>query len=87
MNFESLIGQTIPAIVPIIHPEEIRELKIDGVDLGGTWVESKELTDGFLGEMKVPAMQTPIFFLPFHQIKFAICRGDSLSLSEKAYGL
>jgi hypothetical protein len=87
MNFESLIGHTIPAIVPIVHPKEICELKIHGVDYGGIWVESKDLTDGFLGEMKAPAMQTPIFFLPFHQIKIAICRGDGLSLSEKAYGL
>ena len=87
MNFESLIGQIVPAIVPMIHQTEIRELTIRGVEGGGIWVECKELTDGFLGELNLPAIRTPIFFLPFHAIKYAVCRGETLALSEKAFGL
>jgi hypothetical protein len=87
MNFESLIGKTVLAIIPMIHPKDVQELTIRGVDLGGLWVESNELTDGFLSEMGVPAIKTPIFFVPFHAIKLALYASESLALSETAYGL
>ena len=87
MNFESLIGKTVPAIIPMIHPKELRELTIRGVEFGGIWVESKELTDGFPSELGVPAIKTPIFFVPFHAIKLAFYPSENLALSEKAFGL
>jgi hypothetical protein len=87
MNFESLIGKTVPAIIPMIHPKELLELTVRGVEFGGLWVESKELTDGFLSEMGVPAIRTPIFFVPFQAIKLAFYSGENLALSEKAFGL
>jgi hypothetical protein len=46
MNFESLIGKTVPAIIPMIHPKELRELTIRGVDFGGLWVEGRNLPMG-----------------------------------------
>jgi hypothetical protein len=50
-------------------------------------VESKELTDGFLSELGVPAIKTPIFFVPFHAITLAFYPSENLALSEKAFGL
>jgi hypothetical protein len=87
MNFESLIGKTLPALVPMIHEKELQELTVRGVEAGGIWVESKELTEGFLEKLGVPAIQTPVFFVPFHAIKLAFYPSESLALSEKAFGV
>ena len=87
MNFESLIGKTIPAIIPMMHPKEVRELTIRDVEFGGLWVESKEFTDGFLSELGFPAIKTPIVFVPFHAIKIAFYPSETLALSDKAFGL
>lgn len=87
MNFESLVGKTLPALIPIIHPKLLREITIRGAEAGGIWIECKELTDVFLAALDLPAIQTPIFFVPYHEIKLAFYGGQDLALSEKKFGV
>lgn len=86
MNFESLIGKTMLIVIPLMDPP-LQEVTIRGVEAGGIWIESAKLTSTFLATLNVPAIKTPIFFLPFHAIKLAFYPSESLALSEEAFGV
>jgi hypothetical protein len=87
MDFESIIGKSVIAIVPMVHATNLQEFIVRGVEGGGIWVEWKEITDGLLEGLGVPAIKTPIIFLPFHAIKYLVYSSDGLSLSERAFGV
>jgi hypothetical protein len=88
MNFKDLIGQVVIAAVPFIHETKLQQLKIHGAEAGGIWVESQALIDTTLKAAGVTmGKKTPIFFLPFDQIIFAVWSIDQPSLSEKGLGV
>jgi hypothetical protein len=87
MNFETLIGKTMPMLIPMIDPKILQEVTIRGVEGGGIWIQSEKLTSDFLAALNVPAIQAPIFFVPFHAIKLGFVASDSLALSEEAFGV
>jgi hypothetical protein len=87
-ELQNLIGQTILALVPSIHGTDLQKLKLHGVENGGLWIESQELTNVFLSRVGAQtAPKTMVFFLPYHQISFVLGSLDVPSLSEKAYGV
>ncbi len=86
MNFADLIGKKVLAIVPIFDPKLFSELLIHGVEPGGIWVESPKTTQAWLDKMGVPALHSPILFLPYHEIRFVFVPGE-LTLSDKAFGV
>jgi hypothetical protein len=88
MTFNDFVGQTVLAVVPILHKIEFQTLKVHGCEAGGIWVESQVLTDMILKAIgQQTGKRTPIFFLPFHQITFAWTTLDQPSLSESAFGV
>ncbi len=86
MNFSDLIGKNVVALVPVFDDKLFSELTIRGVESGGLWVECAKVTQAWMQEMGVPALKTPIFFLPYNEIRFAFAAGE-LSLSDKAFGV
>jgi hypothetical protein len=87
INFESLIGKTIPIMIPIISPNDLLDVIIRGVEAGGIWIESEKMTQHILTSLAQPALKTPVFFVPYHEIKFAYYATESLALSEKAFSV
>lgn len=88
MNFSALIGQEIGVLIPKIHQTIIQRVKLIGVESGGIWVESQDATNAILKRFNVAtAPKTPVFFLPYHEIAFAIAGLDKVSLDEKSFGL
>jgi hypothetical protein len=82
------IGEEILASVPSIDPVLFQILTLHAVESSGLWAESQKLTDVLLGAMKqVAANKTPIFFLPWHQIRFLIDSVEKTALHEKAFGV
>ena len=87
-KLDKLIGQTIYAVVPLLHETEIQQLKLHDVEWGGLWVESQRFINAMLGKFGVQAApRTALLFLPYHEIKFAIHSADSPALSEKSFGV
>lgn len=87
-KFEEMVGETIIARVPNLHPTTLQSLKLHGAENSGLWVESQVLTEQLLSMFGVPtAPKTPVFFLPFHQIAFVLGYADAPALSETAFGV
>jgi hypothetical protein len=40
-----------------------------------------------LSNLKQAASKTPLFFVPFHEIEFAMQAIENVSLSDKAFGV
>jgi len=87
MKFDEMIGQILIASIPIFHETELQQIKIHGVESGGLWVECDEYTKIWLEKLDLPAARTPIFFVPYHEIRFAVYAHSKLALSEKKLGL
>ena len=87
INFESLIGKTVPIRIPMMHETNLQDVIIRGVDAGEIWIESESMTQQVLATLGLPAVKTPVFFVPYHAIKFAYYGTESLALSEKAFGV
>jgi len=81
------IGETVLLIIPIFHEVELQQVKLHAVEAGGIWIESESATQKLLGALKRPAGKTPVYFVPYSQIKFGLDFLDELSLSEKAFGV
>jgi hypothetical protein len=88
MQFQNYIGQTLLFQIPKIHEVKYWKLKLLGVDPGGVWVESQDLTNSLLQAFNVPTMpKTPALFVPYHAISFAVAAMDVPALDEKAFGV
>jgi hypothetical protein len=84
MTFAQLVGQTVVALVPLISATNFQNLKLHGVEAGGIWVESQALTElGLKAAEATMAPKTPMFFLPFWQIRFVMVSLDVPAISEK----
>ena len=63
-------------------------VKLIGAEAGGLWIESQFLTNVTLQTKGVSvAPETPLFFLPFHEISLATTSIDQAALDERALGL
>jgi hypothetical protein len=83
-----MIGEEIIANVPSMDREILQVLRLHGVEEGGIWVESENLTQRILAKLDyVASSKAPLFFLPFHEIRFALQSTDKISLSQKAFGM
>lgn len=81
-----MIGEDILASIPSIHPTDLQVVKLHGVEQGGLWLESENLTQTMLRSLKMAASsRTPIFFVPYHEIRVLIQGTDKVSLSEEAF--
>jgi hypothetical protein len=89
-SFEKLIGQTIGMSSPILgnDPIKLHEVILRGVEGGGIWIESPNVTQGFLQKNKIQATpKTPVFFVPYQQIYAVLSSIDRVSLSDSAFDM
>jgi hypothetical protein len=87
MKFEELIGKKVFALIPIVNAKTFQQITIHGVEVGGLWVESQQHTKLWLENFDLPAIQTPLFFVPYHEIRFVVHRLEKLELSEEKFGV
>ena len=88
MQFTELVGESIFLLAPRIDEKTFKEVKLVGVESGGLWIESQDLTNAVLHFFGAPAAKnTPIFFLPYHEISLALTTVSGLALGEKAFGV
>jgi hypothetical protein len=88
VQFADLIGQQILVLIPKINTTLYQKVKLHGVEAGGLWLESQDVTNALLQTLGAPATEkTVVFFWPYHQILFAISSIDQPSFDERALGL
>lgn len=89
MKLEDLVGGSILVQMPRSGDEaRLWRMKLLGVEAGGIWVESQDITNRILQTVGVTsATRTPIVFLPYHQISLAMTSIPETALDEKAFGL
>jgi len=87
-SLKSMVGEMIILRVPVLEPEEMAMVKLHAVDANGIWIESQDFTDAMMTKLQLTASATTlILFVPFHSIEFIVGSKNSLSLSERAFGL
>ena len=85
LRLDDLIGKKI-MVCPVNkfrekdEPGHVYTVTLHGVEMGGIWIESRELSKVAKG--LAPLHQTPVFFLPFAQVVFLLA--SSLDLDEKS---
>jgi hypothetical protein len=88
MQFAELVGQQILLNIPRLDQTHYQKVKLIGVETGGLWLESQALTNCVLQARGVPAApKTLVWFLPYHEISFAISSIEGVALDEAAFGL
>jgi hypothetical protein len=86
MKFEDLIGKKVAIVIPMMHEREFQKVIIHGVEYGGLWIEHESFTQTILEGINLSAGRTPLLFVPYHNIKYALHGIDKIALSEKAFG-
>jgi len=86
-QLDELVGQELYGWIPVIHKTNLQPIRLHGVESGGVWLESDLLTQTFLTDSEKPALQKPLFFVPFQQIGYLVQPSGEIALSEKAFGL
>ena len=87
-SLKSMVGEMIILRVPALESEEMSLVKLHSVEASGIWIESQDFTDAMMKKMQLTASATTlILFVPFHSIEFIVGSKNSLSLSERAFGL
>jgi hypothetical protein len=87
ISFHNLIGKPLLAIIPMFGEKTLHEIRIHGVEGGGLWIECAHVSKSWLERFELAAMKTPLFFVPFHEIRFVLHSTEKLELSEKKFGL
>jgi hypothetical protein len=88
MQFSDILNQEVIVLIPKLDPVKLKVVKVVGVEAGGVWIESQEITNTLLQMLKVSsAPKRPLFFFPYHQITLAMYAMPGTSLDEKAFGL
>jgi hypothetical protein len=85
---KSLVGEIIMARIPALDKEEIVLVKLHMVEATGVWIESQDYTETVMSRCKIAASRTTVLmFVPFAGVSFILGSIDSMSLSEKAFGV
>jgi hypothetical protein len=83
-----MVGERILVRSDVLHAEPIMVVTLRGVEYGGIWIESQEMTNELLNRLGAQsAPRTPVFFLPFAQIHYMMAALDMPALGEKAFGV
>jgi hypothetical protein len=88
LDLKAMIGHKVLALIPFIDKLIFQEITLHGVECGGIWVESQNLTNMMLQAIKEQsAPKTIVYFLPWHQISFLMSPIDTPALNEKSFGV
>ena len=87
-TLQEMVGENILVLIPQIHQSDLKQVKLHAVEHAGLWIENDEFTQLLMSAFGYPAMnRTPLFFVPFHEIKFVMQAIDQTALSGKAFGV
>ena len=89
INFRAIFdqGSSVWAMIPGVS-KQLLELKLEGVEQGGIWIQSQKLTDDLLRAMVRPSLEgTLVVFVPYSAIQYAVVLGEGVSLSAEKLGL
>jgi hypothetical protein len=85
---KSMVGEIIMARIPALDKEEIVLVTLHMVEASGIWVENQDFTETVMAKCKIAASRTTVLmFVPFQGVDFILGSIDSMSLSEKAFGV
>lgn len=88
MNLEKMIGREIIMLIPFVHPDHYQKVRLLGVEVGGIWIHSQEIINlVYTAVGEAASERTPVFFLPYHQIQFAMTVIPGMALNETAFGV
>jgi hypothetical protein len=87
MNSEQLVGKQVVAMIPMFDEKILQQITIHGVENGGFWLECPSYSRILLSKLNVPAIKTPLFFVPYHEIRFLLYSLEKLELSEEKFGV
>jgi hypothetical protein len=88
MTLSEMIGQEIIVMIPLIEDGHYQKVRLMGVEAGGVWIHSQTMINQVYAVVGEAASErTPVFFLPYHQIQFAIAVIPGLALNETAFGV
>lgn len=87
MQLESLIGKKVLACISMMGNTKLNEIVIHGVETGGLWIESEKYARLWVEKLDVPAIRTPLFFVPYSGIQFVLHSLEKLELSEEKFGV
>jgi hypothetical protein len=82
-----LIGEDILVNFIFTGGKKLEFVKLIALEPYGIWIESSHLTQAILNQLNVPAGNTPVVFVPFAQIVYVLSSSESVSLSNKAFGV
>jgi hypothetical protein len=68
VDFKSLVGQTVWAIVPFLDQEKMQEIRILAVERAGLWIESDDLKPLVAKMENINGLELRVF-LPFHEMR------------------
>ena len=84
----SMVGEVIIARIPLLDAESMTLVKLHGIEAQGIWIESQDFTNELMERFRFSSSRTtPLVFVPFYKVDFIIASLDSLSLSERSFGL
>jgi hypothetical protein len=88
MTLSELIGKDVMLMIPSVEPNHYLTVKILGVEAGGIWTQSQDMLNLVYSAVnKADSPRTPVFFIPYCQIRFGITAIPGVALNEKAYGV
>jgi hypothetical protein len=88
VQFSDRIGDDVLISLVIDATKRLHRVKLVGVEAGGLWIQSQELTTMLLRSSGVATHpKTPVIFVPYHQIFLAAASTDEVALDEKAFGV
>jgi hypothetical protein len=72
----------------LLDAEGMTLVKLHGIETHGIWIESQDFTNELMERFRFSSSRTtPLVFVPFDKVDFIIASLDSLSLSERSFGL
>lgn len=85
MQFSELIGQEVGVLIPRIDKAKIFHVKILGVEGGGIWISSQAAVRVLLQVLQIQTGPKEfVFFLPYHEMSFAMVEAQGSALDEKS---
>jgi hypothetical protein len=68
--------------------KDVLEVKLEGVEEGGIWVQHQSVTNVMLQALDKPSLEGEfVVFVPYSAIQFAFVIAEGVSLSTKKLGL
>lgn len=88
MKLSEHVGQELIMHIPFIEPDHYQQVKLVDVEAGGIWIECQTLIDKIYTAVGAAASErTPVFFVPYEQILFAVVPREGMALNESAFGV